>query len=86
MAKFHIASYYRFEDMNYFLHFWSSPAYRVRSTEYRLTESDAYEPTVQLAQVGSKIVLAPVGLRAECSPWAGMGPKVLNNWFGKYGL
>ncbi len=38
-------------DMNYFPpfifhHSWSSP-------DYGQTESDAYEPTVQLAQVGS---------------------------------
>ncbi len=39
--------------MNYFLHFWSSPAYRVQSTD-RQTESEAYEPTMQIAQVGSK--------------------------------
>ena len=31
--------------------FWSSPD---RQTDYRQTESDAYEPTVQSAQVGSK--------------------------------
>ncbi len=43
---------YTYGDMNYFLHFWSSP-------EYRQTESDAYEPTVQIAQVGSKNQKAP---------------------------
>ncbi len=32
--------------MNYFPHFWSSP-------DYGQTERDAYEPTLQLAQVGS---------------------------------
>ncbi len=37
--------------MNYFLHFWSSPEYRQTD---RRTERDAYEPTVQSAQVGSK--------------------------------
>ncbi len=42
--------------MNYFPllfspEFWSSPDYRQTD---RQTESDAYEPTVQLAQVGSK--------------------------------
>ncbi len=36
-------------DMNYFPPFWSSPDYRQQ------TESDAYEPTVQVAQVGSII-------------------------------
>ncbi len=55
MAKFRIASYYTFRDMNYFLLFFGP----VQSTEYRVqTESDAYEPTVQLAQVGSKIAAA----------------------------
>ncbi len=82
MAKFRIASYYTFGDMNYFLlflvqyrqrnddktvarlHEWMKPKLvsfnfsstdRVQSTEYRVqTESDAYEPTVQFAQVGSK--------------------------------
>ncbi len=45
VAKFCISSYYTFGDMNYFLLF---------AVQYRQTESDAYEPTVQLAQVGSK--------------------------------
>ncbi len=40
--------------MNYFLHFWSSTD---RQTD-RQTESDAYEPTVQIAQVGSKITVS----------------------------
>ncbi len=54
---FHIASYYTFRDMNYFLPFLVQ--YGVQSTEYRVqTESDAYEPTVQVAQVGSKKGLA----------------------------
>ena len=48
-----------FADMNYFLPFLVQ--YR-QSTEYRQstdrqTESNAYEPTVQVAQVGSKIGL-----------------------------
>ncbi len=56
MAKLRIASYHTFGDMNYFLLFLVQ--YR-QSTEYRQstdrqTESDAYEPTVQFAQVGSK--------------------------------
>ena len=34
--------------------FWSSPDYRLRTTDYGQTESDAYEPIVQSAQVGSK--------------------------------
>ncbi len=46
--------------MNYFLPFWSSPDYRQttdRQTDYRKqTETDAYEPTVQVAQVGSKMI------------------------------
>ncbi len=46
MAKFRFASYYTFRDMNYFLRFF------VKSG--RQTESDTYEPTVQIAQVGSK--------------------------------
>ncbi len=56
MVKFHTASYNTFRDINYYLvnylvefwfvEFWSS---------HGQTESDAYEPTVQFAQVGSKM-------------------------------
>ena len=37
--------------------FWSSPDDRQQTTDYRQTESDTYdyEPTVQIAQLGSKL-------------------------------
>ncbi len=55
VTKFGIASYNIFGDMNYFLPFFVQ--YRVQ-TEYRVeTESDTYEPSVQLAQLGLKIGL-----------------------------
>ncbi len=51
MAKFQIPTSNTFRDMNYFLLFL------VQSGQMdRQTESDAYEPTVQFAQVGSIIV------------------------------
>ncbi len=46
VVKFQPANSNTFRDMNYFLGFL------VQSGQ---TESDAYEPTVQYAQVGSKI-------------------------------
>ena len=53
VPKIQPPNYNTFWDMNYFLRiifsdFWSSPD--------RQTESDAYEPTLQIAQVGSKMV------------------------------
>ncbi len=50
MAKFQIHSYNTFGDMNYY-------PVTDRQTDGRTdrrTESDAYEPTAQYAQVGSK--------------------------------
>ena len=51
MAKFQIHNYNTFRDMNYYP---VTDGRTDRRTDRR-TESDAYEPTVQLAQVGSKI-------------------------------
>ncbi len=48
MAKFQIHSYNSFRDMNYY-------PVTDGQTDGR-TESDAYEPTMQYAQVGSKII------------------------------
>ncbi len=46
VVKFHPPNYNTFWGMNYFL--------RLLVQSRRQTESDAYEPTVQIAQVGSK--------------------------------
>ncbi len=68
VAKFHSARYNTSLDMNYFLPFRSSPDYR--QTTDRQTESDVYEPTVQLAQVGSKIrsIYEDMANRAQSFP------------------
>ena len=53
LVKFQFPNYNTFRDMNYFLQLFSMTFGPVRTTD-RQTESDAYEPTVQTAQVGSK--------------------------------
>ncbi len=50
--KFNSPSSNTFRDMNYFL-VWFLVQSRLQ-TEYRQTDGDAYEPTVQIAQVGPK--------------------------------
>ncbi len=47
LTKSHTASCYTYGDMNYLLHLSSS-------SEYGQTKSNAYQPTMQSAQVGSK--------------------------------
>ena len=59
VVKFQIPNSNTCRDMNYFLPFRSSISVKSRqTTDYRQqTESNAYESTVQIAQVGSKIKL-----------------------------
>ena len=52
VTKFQTSAYNTFRDMNYFL-----VTFGQVQTPDRQTESDAYEPTVQDAQVGSKMQL-----------------------------
>ena len=55
MLKFQTPKSNIFRDMNYFL-----VTFGKVQTPDRQTESDAYEPTVQLAQVGSKMILSRI--------------------------
>ncbi len=48
-----------------FPYFWSSPDGRTDRRPDGQTESDAYEPTVQFAQVGSKIVNQKLKIKIE---------------------
>ena len=56
VCKFQAPNYDTFWDMNYFLQFLVQSNFGpVQTTDDRQqTESDAYEPIVQIAQVGSK--------------------------------
>ena len=55
MAKFQVPILNTFRDMNYFPLFLVQSGQTDRLTDGQ-TESDAYEPTVQFVQVGSKSV------------------------------
>ncbi len=52
-----MTTYFTFQDMNYFL-----VNYFLVQTD-RQTESDAYEPTVQYAQVGSIILVLTLNVK-----------------------
>ncbi len=53
MAKFQVASYYAFWDMNYFLIWILVKSKTDRRTDGRM-QSDAYEPTVHMHRCAKK--------------------------------
>ena len=56
VVKFQISSYNTFWDMNFFPVWFLVQSRQTDRQTDRQTESDAYEPTVQIAQVGSKMM------------------------------
>ncbi len=81
VGKFQSPTSNTFRDMNYFLlsDFWSSPDYGLQTTDYRQAENDAYEPTVQSAQVGSKMESTPVTLESELAIFVASPPAFVWN-------